>query len=69
MCCCVFEPDIIAHFLFCCQNYKICKSKLLKNVYNLDETPQSYDDDYLISTLLYGSEKNNFNINKGLLVT
>ena len=40
------------------------RSKLLKNVYNLDQTLRNYDDDHLIYIFLYGSEKFNFNLNK-----
>ena len=31
-----------------------------KNVYNLDQTLRNYDDELLIHTLLYDSEKFNF---------
>ena len=43
------------------------RSKLLKNVYNLDETLRNYDDDHLIHILLYGSEKFNFDLNKDII--
>ena len=43
------------------------RSKLLKNVYNLDQTLRNYDDDYLIHILLYGSEKFSFNLDKEII--
>ena len=58
------ESETTAHFLLCCQNYVTSRSKLLKNVYNQDETLRNYDDYQLIYTLLYGSEKFNFDLNK-----
>ena len=36
-------------------------------MYNLDQTLGNYDDDHLIHTLLYGSEKFNFNLNKEII--
>ena len=67
MCSCVTGPETTAHFLLRCQNHVISGSKLFKNVYNLDQTLQNYDDDQLIHTLLYGSEKSNFNLNKEIV--
>ena len=66
MCSCGSEPETTDHFLFRCQNHVISTSKLLKNLYNLDQTLRNYDDDHLIHTLLYGSEKFNFNLDKEL---
>ena len=66
MCSCGSEPEATAHFLLGCQNRIISRSKLLKSVYNLDQTLRNYDDDHLIHTLLYGSEKFNF-ILKGII--
>ena len=43
------------------------RSKLLKNVYNQDQTLRNYDDDYLIHILLYGSEKFSFNLDKEII--
>ena len=43
------------------------RSKLLKNVYNLDQTLRNYHDDHLIHILLYGSEKFQFNLNKEII--
>ena len=57
MCSCGSEPKITAYFFLRCQNHVISGSKLLKNVYNLHQNLQNYDDDHLIHTLLYGSEK------------
>ena len=67
MCSCGSEPDTTAHFLLCCQNHVMNRSKLLKNVDNLDQTLQNYEDDYLIHNLLYGSEKFNCNLNKDMI--
>ena len=61
------EPETTVHFLLRCQNHLISRSKHLKNVYNLDQTLRNYDDDHLIHTLLYGSEKFNFNLNKKII--
>ena len=61
------EPETTAHFLLRCQNHVISRSKLLKNVYSLDQAPRNYDDDHLIRILLYGSEKFNFNLNKEII--
>ena len=36
MCSCGSEPETTAHFLLRCQNHVMNRSKLLKNVYNLD---------------------------------
>ena len=66
MCSCASEPETTAHFLFC-QNHVIRRSKLLKNVYNLDQILPNYDGDHLIHTLLYGSEQFNFNLNKEII--
>ena len=63
MCSCGSEPETTAHFLLRCQNHVMNRSKLLKNAYNLDQTLRNYDDDHLIHTLLYGSEKFNLNFN------
>ena len=49
---CGSEPESTAHFLLRCQNHVITRSKL-KNIYNLDQTLQNYDDDHLIH-ILYG---------------
>ena len=43
------------------------RSKLLKNVYNLDQTLRNYDDENLIHILLYGSEKINFYLNEEII--
>ena len=67
MCTCGSEPEITAHFLLRCQNHVISRSKLLKNAYNLGQTPRNYDDDHLIHIILYGWEKFNFNLNKEII--
>ena len=43
------EPENTALF----QNHVMSRSKLLKNVYNLDRILRNYDDDHLILILLY----------------
>ena len=48
------------------------RSKLLKNVDNVDQTLWNYDDDHLIHILLYGSKKfkfssKKFNLNKDII--
>ena len=58
------ERETTAHFLLRCQNHVINTLKLLKNVYNLDQTLKNYDNDHIIHTLVYGSEKFDFNLNK-----
>ena len=55
MCSCASEPDTTANFLLRCPNHLISRPKLLKNVYNLDQTLRNYEDDHLIHTLLYAS--------------
>ena len=67
MCSCGSESETTAHFLLRCQNHVMNRSKLLKNLYNLGQTPGNYDDDHLIHILLYASEKFNFNLNKGII--
>ena len=67
MCGCGCESEITAHFLLRCQNHLIYRLKLLKNVYNLDQTLRNYDDDHLIHILLYGSEKFTFNLNEEII--
>ena len=67
MCSCSSEPENTAHFLLRCQNHVISRSKLLRNVYNLDQTLRNYDDDHLIHIPLYGSEKFTFNLNKEII--
>ena len=67
MCSCGSEPETTVHFLLRWQYHVINRSKLLKNVYNLDQTLRNYDDDHLIHILLYGSEKFNFNLNKDII--
>ena len=54
MCSCGSEPKTTAHFFFCCHNNVIGRSKLLKNVYILDQTLRNYNDDHLIHTPPYG---------------
>ena len=49
------------------QNHVISRSKILKNVCNVDQTLPNYDSDHLIHTLLYGSKKFNFNLNKEIV--
>ena len=61
------KPKTTVHFLLRCQNHVINRSKLLKNVYNLNEIIRNYDDDHLIHTLLYGSKKFNFNLKKEII--
>ena len=39
---CGSEPQTTAQFLLCCQNHVKNKSKLLNNVYNLDQTLRNY---------------------------
>ena len=67
MCCCGSEPETTAHFLLRCQNLVMNRSKLLKNVYNLDQTLRNYYDDHLIHIILFGSERFNFNLNKEII--
>ena len=43
------------------------RSKLLKNVHNLDQTLRNYGEDHLIHIRLYGSEKSNFNLDKDII--
>ena len=64
---CSAEPEIRALFLLRCQNHKISRPKLLKNVCNLDQILRNYDNNHLINTLQYGSEKFNFNLNKEII--
>ena len=47
MCSCGPEPETTTHFLLHCQNHKLRRSKVMKNVYNLDQTItlQNYDDE------------------------
>ena len=45
---CGSEPEPTAHFLLRCQNRVMNRSKLLKNVYNLDQTLRNYNDDHFI---------------------
>ena len=61
---CDSEPKTTAHFLLRCQNHIINRSQLLKNVSNLNQILQNYDEDH---TLLYGWEKSNFNLNKKII--
>ena len=67
MCSCGSEPETTAHFFLRCQNHEISRSKLLKNVDNLNQTLRNYDDDNLIHIFLYGSEKFNFGLNKEII--
>ena len=52
---------------FSCVANVINRSKLQKNVYNLDQTLRNYDDDHLNHILPYGSEKYNFDLNKEII--
>ena len=45
MCSCRSEPEITTYFLLHCQNHKLNRSKLIKNVYNQGQTLQKSDDD------------------------
>ena len=51
MCSCGSKPETPAHFLLRCENHLISRSKLLKNVYNLDQILQNYHDDHLIQMI------------------
>ena len=42
---CGSEPETRTQFLLHCQNHKLSRSKLIKNVYNLGQTLRNYDDD------------------------
>ena len=53
MCSSGSEPETTAPFLLRCRNHVISKSKLHKNVYKLDQTLRSYDDDHLIHVFLF----------------
>ena len=53
--------------IFSCADVIRRRSKLLKNVYNLDQTLRNFDDDHLIHILLYGSEKFNVTLNKEII--
>ena len=44
MCSCGSEPEITTHFLLQCQNHKLSRSKLIKNVYNQGQFLQKSDD-------------------------
>ena len=59
MCSCGSEPETTAHSLLRSQNDVMRRSKLLKNVYTLDQTLRNYDNDRLIYILLYGSKNSN----------
>ena len=67
ICSCCSEPETKAYLFLRCQNYVTSRSKHLEIVSNLDQTLRNYDDDYLILTLPYGSEKLNFNLNKKII--
>ena len=67
MCTCGSEPETTAHFLLRFENHVMNRSKLLKNVYNLDQTLRNYYDNHLIHILLHGSEKFNFSLNKDII--
>ena len=44
---CSSEPETTTHVPLHCQNHKLSRPKLIKNVYNLDQTItiRNYDDD------------------------
>ena len=67
MCSYGIEIETTAHFFLHCQNHVMSRSKLLKNVYNLDQTLRNFDDDHLIHISLYGSEKFNFKLSKNII--
>ena len=67
MCSCGSELETTAHFLLRCQNQVMNRSKLLKNVYSLDQILRNYDDDHLTHIVLYDSEKFKFNLNKDII--
>ena len=52
------KPETTTHFLLHCQNHKLSRSKLIKNVYNLDQTIilRNYDDD---KSILFSIVHNN----------
>ena len=64
---CDSELETTAHFLFRCQNHVICRSKLIKDVHNLDQILQNYDDDHLFHTVLYSSQKFNSNLDEEII--
>ena len=67
VCSCGYETEATAHFLLRFQNHIISRPKLLKNIYNLDQTQRNYDNDHLIHTVHYSSEKFNFNLNREII--
>ena len=54
---CGSEPKPTSHYQLCLEYHQISRSKLLKNACSLDQTLKNYEDDHLIHTLLYSSEK------------
>ena len=67
VCSCGSETEATAHFLLRFQNHIISRPKLLKNIYNLGQTLRNYDNDHLIHTVHYSSEKFNFNLTKEII--
>ena len=67
VCSCGSETEATAHFLLRFQNHIISWPKLLKNIYNLDQTQRNYDNAHLIHTVDYSSEKFNFNLNREII--
>ena len=43
VCSCGSKTETTAYFFLRCQNYVMNRSKLLKNVYNLDQALRNYD--------------------------
>ena len=52
VCHCGSIPETTNQFLLRCQNHEISSSKLLKNLYNLDQSLRNYDDGPLIQTFV-----------------
>ena len=56
MCSCGKEPEIILHYLLCCDLYSIYRLELLNGICVLNESLMNSSEEKLLKILLYGAE-------------
>ena len=67
MCSCSLELENNSHFLLHCHNYDNLRITLMSELYAIDSSICSLNDNSLTELLLYGNKKFSFETNKSIL--
>ena len=67
MCSCGAGIETTDHYLFRCQNFALVRSSFLNRVFEINVEFRNMNDLTLTSLLLFGSEKQTFDVNKKIL--